>query len=228
MVFCQYGYTRTISVESDDIPAELIYQYKLKRGSFDSLEYTNTRLCKDDDCIYLQPNDNKPFIEIKYKNGYLHRYILIPYINYYETTITNFIESNKNETIHVSTDCKTDNQCFSNKCINNRCVKNLEVNIEYCDTVYLGLSCFIFSHIYYNKCGRMSGESCINNSDCSFDKCYKGTCVENINKPSDSEGLGPAFEKLGIIAALISILVIDCCCCCYVKNNKRRYIKANK
>ncbi|ORX40405.1 hypothetical protein BCR36DRAFT_339126 [Piromyces finnis] len=239
MVFCQYGYTRTISVESDDIPAELIYRGEaFSRTIIKDFDFNNynspddddeyTYVCKDDDCIYIQPNSSKPFIEIEDKNGYLHRYIFTSYIDDYEVTIANYIESNINKTIHVSTDCKTDSQCFSNKCINNRCIKNLEVNIEHCVSLYIRPSAFYSSYIGYTKCGRMPGEPCIKNSDCSSNKCYRGTCITNNYTPSDSDGIGEAFSKLGFIAALISILVIDCCYCCYVKHNERYYIKANK
>lgn len=47
-----------------------------------------------------------------------------------------YVESNKNKTMHVSTDYKTDNQCFSNKCTNNISTYNPESNVERCNVLY--------------------------------------------------------------------------------------------
>jgi len=86
-------------------------------------------------CTCIKELYIKPFIEHQDKNGYIHRYILIPYADYRDA-MSLYIESNINETIHVSTDCKIDVQCYSNKCFNNTCIYNVEANIERCDTLF--------------------------------------------------------------------------------------------
>ncbi|ORX35518.1 hypothetical protein BCR36DRAFT_263374, partial [Piromyces finnis] len=86
--------------------------------------------------------------------------------------------------IDVSTDCKTDTQCFSNKCFNNTCTYNVNANVESCDTIYTETTLFSESNsdIY---CGLMVGESCTKDIDCSFKACYNGTCHKIQYIPTD-------------------------------------------
>ncbi|ORX42633.1 hypothetical protein BCR36DRAFT_306611, partial [Piromyces finnis] len=85
----------TISIESADIPDKFIYHF----------DETNSTV-----------NFSVPFFLL---------FILIPYADNYKELINIYIESNKNKTIHVSTDCKMDNHCFSNKYYNNTCTYNV-------------------------------------------------------------------------------------------------------
>ena len=168
----QYGYPHTISIKSIDIPDELIYHLDINTRVIkdDSQKFTGTcslghsYLCKDNVCVCIEEIYNKPFIEFPDKDNYIHKYILIPFAPFYKNVISQYIKSNKNETIHVSTDCKTDTQCFSNKCINNTCTFNIEANIERCDVLYTHPTVSSRSEEYVN-CGRMLGESCNRNDD---------------------------------------------------------------
>ncbi|OUM57699.1 hypothetical protein PIROE2DRAFT_17225 [Piromyces sp. E2] len=141
--YIQYGYIGTISIESVDIPDKLIYHLN-----------TITSYIK-----------NKP--------PKFYRYILTTYATGYENIISQYIDSHNNsETIHVSTDCKIDTQCFSNKCINNSCTYNAEANVIQ----------------EYMNCGRMIGESCSKDTDCS--------CFNNHYEPSEIDALDLGLQKL--------------------------------
>ncbi|OUM61996.1 hypothetical protein PIROE2DRAFT_11811 [Piromyces sp. E2] len=135
-------------------------------------------------CTCIPDNYNKPFIEFPDNKGYFHRYIFIPYASRYEPIIGEYIESNNNTNINVSTNCKTDTQCFSNKCFNNSCVFNINSNVERCDTLYEKPFLDTVSK-EYTHCGRAVGESCTKNSECSFDNCDNGICSDSHYVPSE-------------------------------------------
>jgi len=164
ILFIQYVYNRTISIESKDIPDELIDRFDIntsgiKKGLHQpniGCDFSHTIFCKDNVCVNVSIASIKPFIELPDKNGYIHRYILIPYALGYDSFINQYIESNRNETISVSTDCKLDSQCFSNKCLNNTCTYNVEANVERCDLLYTHHTIHSPSEVYTN-CGRMLG-----------------------------------------------------------------------
>ncbi|OUM62487.1 hypothetical protein PIROE2DRAFT_11242 [Piromyces sp. E2] len=198
-----YCYTHTISIESTDIPDELIYRcdetgISFKDHSEEIKNYTSSiipiipkdcdvyypRYCKDNICTCIPDNYNKPFIEFPDNKGYFHRYIFIPYASEYEPVIGKYIKSNNNTNINISTNCKTDTQCFSNKCINNSCVFNINSNVERCDTLYEKPFLDTVSK-EYTHCGRAVGESCTKNSECSFDNCDNGICSDSHYVPSE-------------------------------------------
>jgi len=169
----------------------------------------------------------KPFIELPDKSGDLHRYILIPYAIGYNDFISQYIKSNTNKTIHVSTDCRTDAQCFSNKCLNNTCTYNVEANIERCDTIRTRHTLSSPSKEYTN-CGRMVGEVCTKSSDCSFNSCSNGECSFGNYGHYDTDVIKVDIQKICIKASLVIILIIIicCCCCCYfVRRHKKNNIK---
>ena len=237
ILFLQYGYTRTISIESTDIPDELISRFdnttswgkgdkisRIKKGCIpDSLTY-----CKDNVCVCVDSAYIKPFIELPDKNGYIHRYILIPYAFGYKDVISSYIESKDNKTIHVSTDCKTDTQCFSNKCFNNTCTYNENANVVRCDPVYEVQKTLLSESYTLNVyCGRMLGEYCTKNTDCSYKSCGDNRCQVNNYVPYVN-GLDLAFRRLYFLAGIIITLIIICCCCCYVKSHKKNNINVKK
>jgi len=93
--------------------------------------------------------------------------------------------NNNNKTISVSTDCKTDTKCFSNRCFNNVCIYNENANVENCDTLYTKPPLFSEKE-RYKYCGRMLGESCTKDIDCSSKYCKDNTCHKNYYEPSNS------------------------------------------
>jgi len=224
ILFIQYVYNRTISIESNEIPDELIDRFNTTT-SFIKNENSKIKVspdsavfCKDNVCtIQSDLHQIKPFIELPDKNGYIHKYILIPYANGYNVHISSFIRSNSNETIHISTDCKTDTQCYSNKCFNNTCTYNVEANVERCNLLYTHPT--LFSTVKeYMKCGRMIGESCTKNSDCSSNIC-DGNCYYNSYKPSESDsfmlGLPNFCLKVGF--SILLIIILFCSGYCFRK-----------
>jgi len=181
---------------------------------------------KDDICLCIYGYYQKPFIELSDNKGIIHRYILIPYVYGYENIILEYTENNKN--VSVSTDCKTNSQCFSNKCVNNLCDFNINSNVKRCDIVYEKPS-LNSSGKEYIKCGRMVGEYCTNNSDCSFNNCVNKKCSDIHDKPSEWDYTTVRFQLL-IIKILIFIILaifICCYCCCVVKQYKTYIIDDN-
>ncbi|ORX50355.1 hypothetical protein BCR36DRAFT_412379 [Piromyces finnis] len=198
ILFFQNGYTRIISIESNDIPDELIYHFDETNSIVNSKKdcgYNKPLYCKDDVCVCINDGDIKPFIELPDKNGYIHKYILIPYTSGHRNIISEFIESNNNINIHVSTNCTTDSQCFLNKCIENTCEHNIKANVERCDIVYTKPSIFSHGKEYLN-CGRMLGEICLKDSDCSFNSCKGITCSDIRYIPSDTDVIDLGIQKL--------------------------------
>ncbi|OUM59713.1 hypothetical protein PIROE2DRAFT_14684 [Piromyces sp. E2] len=184
----QYSYTHTISIESNDIPDELINRFNTTTVNTGCTE-NRLYYCKDDVCACLDKDLTKPFIELPDKNGYIHRYILIPYVYDYEYIKAYYTKSNNNTNINLSTNCKTDTQCFSNKCIDNTCEYNAEANIKRCDTICKRPTVFTPSSPCYIYCGRMLGEDCTKDEDCSFKYCYKGRCSEDNYRPSEHDDI---------------------------------------
>jgi hypothetical protein len=222
--FSLFIFSQNITVESDDIPYEYIYHFdEIKYDSSTSeCSIDNVYVCKDKICVCISGYINKPFIEFPDKNGSIHNYILVPYTDINNNFIYNDDNSTNNETIYVSTNCKTDLQCFSNKCIANECTYNVDSNISRCDYVYVKPSVFS-KQKHHHHCGRMLGEKCTKHVDCSFEQCDNGICSMNYYVPSESDNLTIGFIKLGYIGGLIIILlIIICCCCCYC------YIKRHK
>jgi len=237
IIFLKYSYTRTISIESTDIPDELISRFDTTTSTIKN--DTNSIIgcgndfsvyCKDNVCVCVNSSYITPFIELPDKNGYIHRYILIPYGYSYDEVISSYINSNNNKTIHVSTDCKTDNQCFSNKCFNSTCTYNINANVERCDMLYTKPTLSSPSNSYIN-CGRMIGESCTKATDCSFKNCnIRGECSSGHYEPSETNVVTLGIQKLylgGIALVFILIIIIWLCCCYYlIKRHKNNNINA--
>jgi len=119
---------------------------------------------------------------------------------------------------------KTDEQCFSNKCVENTCRYNAESDMEYCNDVYTKPTIFSQSKKKKKKkkkkkdlyCGRMVGEYCAKNSDCSYKNCTGGRCSDIHYEPSDVDVITVGLQKLYLEAGIFIILtIIICCCCCF-------------
>ena len=241
IIFLQCVCNCTINIESTNIPDEFISRFNttdtfIKDFSENSHSYIvnqirnstvqcgliNPIYCKDNVCVCISDCDIKPFIELPDKNGHFHRYILVPYASYFANFT--YESENNNETIHVSVDCKGDNQCFSNKCVNNACTYNANSDVQRCDVIYTEATIFSHSEKYIN-CGRMLGESCTKDTDCSSNICFRdGKCLENTYRPSDNQFMIEVQKfclKAGII---ILLLIIICCCCCFVRSHKKNSI----
>jgi len=120
ILFLQCSYTYTISIESTDIPDDLISRFNTNTISYikyeppqnftlqnyeKHCELNSPYYCKDNVCVCINRGMIKPFIELPDQNGHIHRYILVPYASYYGDFT---YESNNNETISVSVACKND------------------------------------------------------------------------------------------------------------------------
>ena len=172
LLYIQYistaNYEYTINIESNYIPDEFIYYFNSTTGFNKNKLFSNkikrgvkhTYFCKNNMCLRIEDYNIKPFIEFPDENGYIHKYILTPY------------NDSNNETNFVSTECKNNTQCLSNKCLNKTCTYNEKSNIERCDVMYTAVTLFSFSEEYV-YCGKMIGESCTKNSECSFKLCDK-------------------------------------------------------
>jgi len=65
-------------------------------------------------------------------------------------------------------------------------------------------------------CGRMVGEYCAKNSDCSYKNCTGGRCSDIHYEPSDVDVITVGLQKLYLEAGIFIILtIIICCCCCF-------------
>ncbi|KAL6597579.1 hypothetical protein LY90DRAFT_629380 [Neocallimastix californiae] len=206
--FLRNGYTRTININSDEIPDELIYHFNISNSFIKEnsevpercCDFDFTMFCKDNVCVHLEEKIIKPFIELPDKNGYVHRYILEPYAHSYGNFILEYNESNNNDTMFL---------------------------LNRCDNIYTKRTIFSNS-ILYSYCGRMVGEYCTEDADCSFKNCQKnkkcssknceGMCSSIHYEPSDSDTVTLGIQKLGLGVALsiILIIIICCCCCCVI------------
>jgi len=87
---------------------------------------------------------------------------------------------------------------------------------------------YIQSPLYFRKvkkkkkkkkdlyCGRMVGEYCAKNSDCSYKNCTGGRCSDIHYEPSDVDVITVGLQKLYLEAGIFIILtIIICCCCCF-------------
>ena len=107
--FLRNGYTRTININSDEIPDELIYHFNISNSFIKEnsevpercCDFDFTMFCKDNVCVHLEEKIIKPFIELPDKNGYVHRYILEPYAHSYGNFILEYNESNNNDTMFL-------------------------------------------------------------------------------------------------------------------------------
>ncbi|KAL6595870.1 hypothetical protein U3516DRAFT_817613 [Neocallimastix sp. 'constans'] len=149
------------------------------------------RICKNDVCFNLRLE--KPFIEFPDTNGTLHSYIVEPYATSYDV----------NDDLLFSTKCKSNEQCFSDKCVNNTCIRNLQTNILRCDTLYNRPHLFI-SQKSSIHCGRMLGNPCDKNDECSSNYCEKNYCYENPYQLSDTDTMNLNMEYLGLIGGIMS------------------------
>ncbi|OUM62008.1 hypothetical protein PIROE2DRAFT_11828 [Piromyces sp. E2] len=110
-------------------------------------------------------------------------------IYHYNTTTVNPGCTEDRLFINVSTNCKTDTQCFSNKCIDNTCKRNVEANIKRCDFICKRPNVFTPNPHCYTNCGRMIGDDCTKDEDCSFKFCYHGSCFEDNYRPSEGDDI---------------------------------------
>jgi len=218
-----------INIESTEIPDELIYHFDIN-NTYDNTIMNNdisghhcviqeVEYCKGKICACLYGDDIKPFIDFPDNKGYVHRYILVPYANGYKNIISDYIGNNND--ISVSTDCRTNSQFFSNNCNNNTCTYNSESDVERCDILYTKPSVNTDSK-RYNYCGRMIGELCTNDLECSFKNCDSHICSNNYYEPSESDAFAVAFEKFIFIVIIFIVIMIVLCCGSYyfIKKNK--------
>jgi len=228
LLYIQYistaNYEYTINVESNYIPDELIYHFNTTT-SLNKNNLLNSKsnrgiecsfYCKNDICLAVKQNNIKPFIEFPDENGYIHKYILNPYTNDYKKNLYEYNDSN-NKTILVSTECKNDTQCLSNKCLYETCTYNENSNIERCDVMYTKATIFSSSEEYI-YCGKMIGESCKRNSECSYKSCDKicrSVFIQQPDKYKDDLDIG--IIRFCIVIALIIISIFISCCCLFIK-----------
>ncbi|OUM57343.1 hypothetical protein PIROE2DRAFT_17711 [Piromyces sp. E2] len=163
-----YCYTHTISIESTDIPDELISRFNTNTISYVKYEppqnftlHNYEEHCELDSPYYCKDN------------------VIISKYEYYN-----------NET-HISVACKNNIQCFSNKCVNNTCISNIEANIERCDTLYTEKTIEKYLH-----CGRMLNEYCTENVECSFNNCSNNRCSDIHYIPSESDTVVIYFQDI--------------------------------
>ncbi|ORX65994.1 hypothetical protein BCR32DRAFT_272679 [Anaeromyces robustus] len=220
-----------ISIESTDIPDTLISRFNTTTSTIKENKpndeiccgFNIAIFCKDNVCVPVSIGYVKPFIELPDRNGHIHRYILTPYASDY-----NHFYYNKNETFNVSVDCKTDDQCFSDNCVNNMCTYNANSDVERCDIVYTRPTIFSSTKEYVN-CGRMIGEFCTKDSDCSTNNCSESDreCLDIGYIPSDTNELTVLSQEFYVVAGFIAIFIgIICCYCCFEKCLE--YHKKNK
>ncbi|KAL6593398.1 hypothetical protein U3516DRAFT_917247 [Neocallimastix sp. 'constans'] len=196
---CIYGASSDIyNVESEDIHEELIYRY----NTLKTFNKTDNRegICKNDVCFKSMLE--KPFIELPDTNGTLHIYIVEPYESSYDVS----------PKLLFSTKCKSNEQCFSDKCVNNTCIRNLQSKISRCDTLYTRPHLFI-SQKKSIHCGRMLGDPCDKNDECSSNYCEKNYCYENPYRPSDTDTMNLNMEYLGLIGGIVIFALITACFC---------------
>ncbi|ORX80872.1 hypothetical protein BCR32DRAFT_280171 [Anaeromyces robustus] len=197
-----------ISIESNDIPNELIHHFntstsyvKYKPQNFTiqnsgiQCDIDAPEFCKDNVCVCMKESMIKPFIELPDQNGHIHKYILVPYSSYFESFI---YEYNNNETIYVSLECKNDAQCFSNKCFNNTCTYNKNSDVIRCDRIYTKSNFFSRNkdtdgHIH---CGRMLNEYCTDDIECSFNNCSNNRCSSIHYIPSEFDSVVIDYQDI--------------------------------
>jgi len=179
-------------------------------------KYYISYYCKNNTCVLTDYNYANNYIEFPDKNGNLIKYIS-------ETCSYNVIESDNCYTIN----CKNDNDCLYNKCYKNHCMFNNETDIIHCDDIYIKPT-ILKNKSSYMYCGKAYGDICKNNNECSSKQCKNNYCLMQTNGPSDSEGIGIAFELLFYIFIFVFILVFFILILyiiykCYNKYHKLKY-----
>jgi len=254
VLIIQYGYNRTINIESNDIPDEFIYRFEVnnsyikgKSQNYTIQEYMKQNstmqdyrakcniddpdFCKGDVCVCMYESVIKPFIELPDQNNHIRKYILVPYANYYKDFM---YEYNNNETVYISLKCSNDYQCFSNKCVDNICTYNENSDATRCDRIYTRYNMFsrkkdIGGHIH---CGRMLHEYCTEDEECSFNSCKNNRCSDIHYVPTELDSVVIDFQDIFIMIGFIIVIIIFLCCCCYYgikcyKNRNENFTKIN-
>ncbi|ORX52629.1 hypothetical protein BCR36DRAFT_286464, partial [Piromyces finnis] len=115
--------------------------------------------------------------------------------------------------------CTKDSQCLTNKCIDNYCRFNDEVIIIHCGEI---ASFNAFKNKYntytHTHCGKLYGDTCNNDDECSSKSCTNGTCNRLTNNYSDN-----AFSSYAVLFILnfyFYLCIISCCCICIIKISK--------
>jgi len=216
ILYIQSIYSRNITINSIDIPKELIYTYDEKTAISKSALTSKpgwNYYCRKDDCVTISNDYDgiKPYIQLPDENGNVKNYIaysctyddklkkLVDCVNRYKYTSFDYgVE-------YLSVLCKNDSECLYNKCIDNHCVFNDEAQVVHCDTIYNFFALFEYSYIH---CGRGYHDPCNKNNECSSKKCMKGSCSSLLLTPSDSVATGQALETLICIAVIGGIFII--------------------
>jgi len=216
ILYIQSIYSRNITINSIDIPKELIYTYDEKTAiskSAISAKPGWNYYCRKDDCVTISNDYDgiKPYIQLPDENGNVKNYIVrsFPYdeklkkLSYY----ADFIDySNLDYGVEIlSLKCNNDSECLYNKCIDNHCVFNDEAQVVHCDTIYNFFALFEYSYIH---CGKGYHDPCNKNNECSSKKCMEGSCSSLLLTPSDSVATGQALETLICIAVIGGIFII--------------------
>jgi len=181
-------------------------------------EFYGGYFCKNDICVSMDYQYEKPFIEIPDINGNIKLYISKTYL-YKDVKLNNPInkECHSNNTC-ISYKCNNDSECLYNKCIDNYCIFNDKAPIVHCDNIYLG------HRKSYTYCGKAYGDTCNIDDDCSSKICTpQGICNLQRHGPSESDSMPPdSFLYIFYSSCLILIIIsISICCCCYRRRNKK-------
>lgn len=182
------------NIESNDIPYEYIHHLNTTTNRIDNCDDYRLNICKNSNCFdacWI----TRPFIEMPTNTSdtipSIHRYILTPYADVYNSTIYNT----------VSLSCTKDSQCFSDRCVNNECVPNEKNNIRVCE---------------YDKCGKFNRDQCYVDNE-----CFSGYCNEKCTDPEDVEPrINPYRDEYilaGILGFLIFLAVVCGCICCWTQ-----------
>jgi len=87
-------------------------------------------------------------------------------------------------------------------------------DVERCDVMYTENIVFM-SNKEFVHCGKMLGDSCTSNEECSYKNCFHEVCIEHHYIPSDGRGLTYTFVRLGLLAGGFVILTIIICYYCF-------------
>jgi len=159
-------------------------------------EYYISYYCKNDICVLTDYNYANDYIEFPDNNGNLIKYIS-------NTCSYNNIETDNCYSIN----CNNDKDCLSNKCYKSHCMFNNETEIIHCDDIYIKPT-ILKSKSSYMHCGKAYGDTCKYDDECSSKQCENNYCLMQKNGPSDSEGMGIAFELLIYIFIFIVIILL--------------------
>jgi len=218
-LYFQCGYSEVYDVESDDLPDKYIYHLNTTTNSINECYSCDTTICKGSYCFEADEDFNLPFIEIpintntsrlndnntdceicKHSKNKINRYILYPYVLYYDPEID----------FKVSTNCTKNSQCLTNKCVDYICQFNEDDIITRCR---------------YGRCGRFIGDPCENKYGCSDGEC-DGVCYMPI--PPRVNELDSFYRKLEFLSAFILIVITVFCLCCAYYCGKSKTTKSYK